>query len=436
MDTCRGNGTDGKPGAVPGPPYTIPLQAVQNGVSEMRPTSIVIHKGKKEEKYDIYVEDYVISYLKEKTDQPDLPETLFYGRKEKDGRRYTIYGAGQDRQLPIFDKYDLLEEIGCRMSPEGPVFLVREADGTYEVKGYQIFYYENEEMQEYLIHKDREKSRQTAYRGRMAAAGEAAIGRSAGKKTGSGRPGPDPHYAISVQLGLVFIVLVAIVINSANSYHKMQDLNQSAKEVFFVMENQEADVTSDPLLEDNVLRENTLQGQTDKETESTEASGEGTGGADAGTEEEKAKEAEEGETGETVQGMEEEPEEIVQGTEEETEGEPEEIVQGREDETEGETEEIAQGREDEKEDMRQGTEEGKTEDAAKGVEEEKAEEAEEGVEALSRNIARYYEVKRGDTLYLISKKIYGDTSHVKKICEINQITDPDNIRYGQKLILP
>ena len=55
---------------------------------------------------------------------------------------------------------------------------------------------------------------------------------------------------------------------------------------------------------------------------------------------------------------------------------------------------------------------------------------------LSRNVARYYEVERGDTLYVISQKIYGDTSHVKKICEVNQITNPDNIRYGQKIILP
>ncbi len=61
---------------------------------------------------------------------------------------------------------------------------------------------------------------------------------------------------------------------------------------------------------------------------------------------------------------------------------------------------------------------------------------EEGVEALSRNVGRYYEVKRGDTLYMISQRIYGDTSHVKKICELNEITDPDNIHYGQKIILP
>lgn len=32
----------------------------------MRQSSIVIHRGKKEEKYELYVEDYVISFLKKK----------------------------------------------------------------------------------------------------------------------------------------------------------------------------------------------------------------------------------------------------------------------------------------------------------------------------------------------------------------------------------
>ena len=67
---------------------------------------------------------------------------------------------------------------------------------------------------------------------------------------------------------------------------------------------------------------------------------------------------------------------------------------------------------------------------------EAAQEDQEEVEALSRNVARYYKVERGDTLYTISQKIYGDTDHVQKICELNQITDPDRIRDGQKIILP
>ena len=51
-------------------------------------------------------------------------------------------------------------------------------------------------------------------------------------------------------------------------------------------------------------------------------------------------------------------------------------------------------------------------------------------------MARYYEVERGDTLYTISRAVYGDTDHVKDICELNEISDPDRIRYGQKIRLP
>ena len=52
----------------------------------MRQPSIVIHKGRKEEKYELYVEDYVISFLKEKRDMPNTEEILFYGCREKGGR--------------------------------------------------------------------------------------------------------------------------------------------------------------------------------------------------------------------------------------------------------------------------------------------------------------------------------------------------------------
>ena len=68
--------------------------------------------------------------------------------------------------------------------------------------------------------------------------------------------------------------------------------------------------------------------------------------------------------------------------------------------------------------------------------EENSDQDEEEVEALSRNVARYYKGEPGDTLYMISQKIYGDTTHVQRICELNQITDPDHIRDGQKIILP
>lgn len=200
----------------------------------MRQPSIVIHKGRKEEKYELYVEDYVISFLRERRDMPDTEEILFYGCREKGGRRYTIYGAGLDRHLAVFDKYELLGEIGCRLTHVDPVFLIREGTSVYEIKGYKVFYYENEEMQNYLIHQDMERNEKASF-----SDAHPALRRDAVQRSGKRPAGHNSHYLISLQLGLVFVVLVAIVINSSNSYDKMEQLNQSAAEVFFVMENQE-----------------------------------------------------------------------------------------------------------------------------------------------------------------------------------------------------
>ena len=47
-----------------------------------------------------------------------------------------------------------------------------------------------------------------------------------------------------------------------------------------------------------------------------------------------------------------------------------------------------------------------------------------------------YTVEEGETLISISRSIYGDDSKVKAICELNGITNSDNIQVGQKIILP
>lgn len=48
----------------------------------------------------------------------------------------------------------------------------------------------------------------------------------------------------------------------------------------------------------------------------------------------------------------------------------------------------------------------------------------------------YYEVKPGDTLIYISVSVYGTTDMVDKICELNEIDDPNAIAIGQKIQLP
>lgn len=47
-----------------------------------------------------------------------------------------------------------------------------------------------------------------------------------------------------------------------------------------------------------------------------------------------------------------------------------------------------------------------------------------------------YMVQKGDTLAKISKKAYGDTSHVDAICRMNGLKDGNLIYIGQKLLLP
>lgn len=349
----------------------------------MEQSSIIIHKGGREDKYQIYVEDYVLSFLKEETGTLELSEFYFYGSKEKNDGEYIIYGAGRSSNLAVFDKYDLLEEVGCRLTQAGPVFVINQEDGTkYEIKGYEVFYQDNQEMQNYLINQknDDVRSVQASRTNRTERITYA-------ERTG--RPGTaarrTPHNVITVQLGVILVALVAIVINSTNSYDKMQELNQSAEEVFFAMENQEAEnvtapgdeiaeivVERDTTTEEDILKLATLENE-----EQTEK--------DAGMQTEG--QTEEQSESETAEGA---------------------VAQSNADEDDSGKNDLGQSISDEADDL----------------------------EALSRNVMRYYEVERGDTLYTISKKIYGDTAYVQKICELNQITDPDNIRYGQKIILP
>ena len=47
-----------------------------------------------------------------------------------------------------------------------------------------------------------------------------------------------------------------------------------------------------------------------------------------------------------------------------------------------------------------------------------------------------YIIKEGDTLIGICIKTYGSDSRVAEVCSLNQITNPDNIKIGQKILLP
>lgn len=51
-------------------------------------------------------------------------------------------------------------------------------------------------------------------------------------------------------------------------------------------------------------------------------------------------------------------------------------------------------------------------------------------------VSESYVIQRGDTLLSISREKYGTVEKVKEICELNQITNPDSIQIGQTILLP
>ena len=63
------------------------------------------------------------------------------------------------------------------------------------------------------------------------------------------------------------------------------------------------------------------------------------------------------------------------------------------------------------------------------------EQEEESVEA-SATTGVYYTIELGETLMGISKKVYGTEGMVDKLCEVNGISDGDKIQAGQKILLP
>ena len=59
-------------------------------------------------------------------------------------------------------------------------------------------------------------------------------------------------------------------------------------------------------------------------------------------------------------------------------------------------------------------------------------------ESAEENVQRIesYVIQPGDTLIAISTSIYGNDAAVEQICALNNISNPDNIQIGQKILLP
>ncbi len=247
-------------------------------------------------------------------------------------------------------------------------------------KGYYIFYEKNEAMQRFMIDTgdgesidEKEQFEDRAIKSFRAIVQE--------KKDISGQK----RVMTFLYTASTFLVMVVLVIGITliNNYEKMEGLEMALSDISRTLESQEAE---EALAE----TENVDAGPTAAEPTVAEP---------AAAEEQPAEEAEQ------------------------------EAAEKPEQEAAGETEREAAGESEQGSGEESGQEEPKA-----AEQEEPPQEAQEA--AAEDAIPETYTVQKGDTLLGISRRIYGRDDQIDAICSLNGIDDSDRILAGQKLLLP
>ena len=257
-------------------------------------------------------------------------------------------------------------------------------------KGYYIFYEKNEAMQRFMIDTgdgesidEKEQFEDRAIKSFRAIVQE--------KKDISGQK----RVMTFLYTASTFLVMVVLVIGITliNNYEKMEGLEMALSDISRTLESQEAE---EALAE----TENVDAGPTAAEpTVAEPAVTEPTAAEPTAAEEQPAEAAEQ------------------------------EAAEKPEQEAAGETEREAAGESEQGSGEESGQEEPKA-----AEQEEPQQEAQEA--AAEDAIPEIYTVQKGDTLLGISRRIYGRDDQIDAICSLNGIDDSDRILAGQKLLLP
>ena len=395
--------------------------------------------GEPEENRKIYIEDYVITYLKRFAKEEALSSrmAILLGNSERmGGIPYLFIKSAialkeleySDGGIPFTDEvwaevYSTIKEyfpaqdiLGWFLSVPGypmeldpgllkihvnyfggvdKVLMVEEpTDGdedffAYEQgkltrqRGYYIFYEQNEAMQRFMIDTgdgesidEKEQFEDRAIKSFRAIVQE--------KKELSGQK----RVMTFLYTASTFLVMVVLVIGITliNNYEKMEGLEMALSDISRTLESQDTPAVAVSETVDSAEAAAQQNGEASGAAAEAGAPEEaGTGGAQSGEEQ----------SGEAAG---------AQAVPEETEDEA----------------------------AAEGTEEDAADQASEeAVQEEAAQEA-----SAESVVPETYVVQAGDTLLGISRKIYGRDDQIDAICSLNGIDDSDHILVGQKLLLP
>lgn len=388
----------------------------------------IVQIGKPDKLHKIFVEDYVVSYIKQvgRSGGGEAVGLALYGRayEENDCSYYFLYCAakveGIEHRGPYLSQVEKEEavELGKRHFPEQDFLAwcsVREelADSIYilkqgkgiEVCGYACFYEKNESMLNYMLALARQEKREEStddtapgektargewkaetYKKQLAVrADEAGTRREkekreeAGKKTeafGSG-------YGRMVAAAALF-ALCLLGIGALGNPEKRQELQVTAQQVI-------ASLSEQKLAEE--VAEQDITAASDVSRAAASAAGQQVGQTDG------------------------------------TEGKQDNrIVRAETDMSAAGEEPVSAGQQEE---MGEQT-------AAAGIvsggDGEESRKTEEAVQTAAAPVL--YTIVKGDTLISICRARYGNMDRMQEICELNQISNPDSIAVGQTILLP
>lgn len=375
----------------------------------------IVQIGKPDKIHKIFVEDYVVSYIKQLNKACDGKPTgvAFYGRlyEEQGCRYYFLYGAAKitglehraaylsqvekeeigDIGTRYFEDYKFLAWCSVKEEPVESFFVDVHGKGM-EIGGYACFYEKNECMLNYMLLTGRQEKKEEFpvagaetrpargewksedYRKPVENRREAALPQ---RKTATFKIG-----GMKAAAAVLLLALCVIGITTLNDFDKLGDLQVVARQVI-------ASLTEKKLPDFMEEADNPVSAGND-----------------------------------AVAGL--------------ISGEEEDVTRGSS--QSGDTQPNTEGQEPSQQEDTQANPTGQEESA----QETSTDTADDADTALNDNDATVtngpipvsYTIVKGDTLISICRARYGSMDRVQEICELNGIKNPDNIAVGQTILLP
>nr|WP_318686789.1 LysM peptidoglycan-binding domain-containing protein [uncultured Acetatifactor sp.] len=431
--------------------------------------------GESDPKCKIYVEDYVISYIKQlnlPAQDKDMAVALYGTRKEEKDISYIfLYGAckldflqresrhlsqAQQQEISRLQKkyFPEYQFIGYRLLNGEMVegFHICEQNVCRYVAGYARFYEKNDSMLAYMLDTrqeeaapeevDQEKYNVVKQRQeeRKARAEEGAgLVRGEGKRLHKSpeKSSEDVHSEKRKKLtqesslrkfrfsaAAVFALLCVAGLAAMNGSEKVEELQTAAKEMMAEMTEQK--------LPDSI-------GTSEEPMEAVSASAQ----ADTLIAEDKLADALQKENEEAAQAVQnpESDQSAVMASAEETPAQTQEPIQTQEAVQAPESVQTNPPVQEQTSQENVSAAVGETSETGQALETstdangESQEAADQQASAQTDGPVGYV-IQKGDTLIGISIRQYGTDARVSEICSLNQITNPDDIKIGQKILLP